>query len=133
MRAVEDWPAWWPSVRRVEPVAAGDRDGVGAVYRLTWQTALPYTLALATEVTANDPVRRIEVRARGDVEGTGTWTLRPKAGTTLVRYCWRVGVTRAWMRVGLPLLRPAFAWNHGKVMEAGRFVLGQHVAVAPSG
>ena len=44
LRAVEDWPSWWPSVRKVEPVAAGDGDGVGAIHRLTWQTALPYTL-----------------------------------------------------------------------------------------
>jgi hypothetical protein len=28
LRAVEDWPSWRPSVRWVEPVGAGDRDGV---------------------------------------------------------------------------------------------------------
>jgi uncharacterized protein YndB with AHSA1/START domain len=133
LRAVEDWPSWWPSVRKVEPVSAGDGDGVGAIYRLTWQTALPYSLVLATEVTAIDPMRRIEVRAQDDVEGTGTWMLRHEAGTTFVRYVWRVGVTRAWMRVGLPLLRPAFAWNPGKVMEAGRLGLQQRIAAAPHG
>ena len=133
LRAVESWPTWWPSVRRVEPVAAEDGNGVGAIHRLTWQTALPYTLTLATKVTAIDPMRRIEVRATGDVEGTGTWMLRPEAGTTLVRYVWRVSVARPWMRVGLPLLRPAFAWNHGKVMETGGFGLRQRLAVAASG
>ena len=73
LRAVEDWPAWWPSVRRVEPVAAGDRDGVGAIHRLTWQTALPYRSGRMTispgdrlcraaerkEVEALDPQRRL--------------------------------------------------------------------------
>ena len=133
LRAVEDWPSWWPRYRKVEPVAAGDGDGVGAIHRLTWQTASPYSLVLATEVTAIDPMRRIEVRAQGDVEGTGTWILRLEAGTTCVRYIWRVRVTRAWMRVGLPPLRPAFAWNNGKVMEAGRLGLQQRIAAAAHG
>jgi hypothetical protein len=67
------------------------------------------------------------------VEGTGIWTLCPEAGMTVVSYVWRVGVTQAWMRACLPLLRPVFAWNHGKVMEAGRLGLQQRLAAVPSG
>jgi uncharacterized protein YndB with AHSA1/START domain len=37
----EDWPAWWRVVERVELLEAGDADGVGALRRMTWRTALP--------------------------------------------------------------------------------------------
>lgn len=129
LRAVEAWPLWWPSVRRVATLAAGDSDGIGAAHRLVWQGALPYRLAITTEVAAIEPGRRIAVRARGDVEGAGTWTLRPEGGSgTAVRYVWRVGVDKAWMRRLLPILKPIFAWNHGKVMVAGEAGLRRHLA-----
>jgi uncharacterized protein YndB with AHSA1/START domain len=129
LRDVEAWPGWWASVRRVETLEAGGREGVGAIHRLTWQTALPYRLTLATEVTAVEPMRRIAVRATGDVEGTGLWTLASAAdGATAVRYVWRVGVTKPWMRAMLPVLKPAFAWNHGKVMAIGGEGLRRHLA-----
>ncbi|HMQ93111.1 MAG TPA: SRPBCC family protein [Amaricoccus sp.] len=120
LRAVEAWPAWWRSVRKVEPLVAGSESGIGAVHRLTWQTALPYRLVLTTEVTAVQPERRIEVRARGDIEGTGVWTLLPRERDGCrVRYLWRVRVTKPWMRAVLPVLKPAFAWNHREVMRIG--------------
>ena len=36
-----------------------------------------------------------------------------------MRYDWIVEVTKPWMRLSAPLLRPVFAWNHGKVMGWG--------------
>ena len=134
LRAVEAWPLWWRSVRRVETLAVGDAEGIGAVHRLVWQTALPYRLTITTEISAIEPGRRIEVRASGDVEGTGTWSLRPGAeGGTAVRYVWRVGVGKPWMRRLLPVLRPVFAWNHDKVMQAGDAGLRRHLAARPVG
>src|SRR6185312_14196224 len=41
--APEAWPSWWRAVRKVETLASGDARGVGAVRRITWRTALPYT------------------------------------------------------------------------------------------
>lgn len=129
LRAVEQWPDWWRSVRQVEPLADGDSQGVGAVHRLVWQTALPYRLTLDTMVTAVEPPERIEVRAWGDVEGTGIWSLsRDSKGATVVRYVWRVGVGKPWMRRLLPILKPVFAWNHRKVMAIGGAGLRRHLA-----
>ena len=34
-----------------------------------------------------------------------------------MRYDWKVAVTKRWMMLLAPLLRPAFEWNHGIVME----------------
>src|SRR6185503_6729021 len=51
-------------------------------------------------------------RAVRKVDGTGLWTFTPSGDGTHLRYDWRVAVTKPWMRVAAPLLRPVFAWNH---------------------
>ena len=119
LEATGDWPEWWPAVARVERLREGDANGVGAVHRLTWKTALPYTLAFDVETVRVEPMSEIEGHASGELDGTGIWTLHPEPGGTHVRYLWRVEVTRRWMRLLAPLLRPVFAWNHDKVMAWG--------------
>jgi hypothetical protein len=116
---VAAWPRWWPSVRRVETLAPGDADGIGAIRRLSWQTALPYDLTFDVEVVRVDPHRLIEGRAFGELEGTGAWTFAEAEGVTTATYDWRVDVGKPWMRRFAPLLRPVFAWNHGVVMRRG--------------
>ena len=61
----------------------------------------------------------IEGRAEGELDGLGRWTLTPDGARTHVRYDWIVEVTKPWMRLAAPLLRPVFAWNHGMVMRWG--------------
>jgi uncharacterized protein YndB with AHSA1/START domain len=110
------WPSWWRAVKRVELLRAGDADGVGAVHRLTWATALPYTLTFDVETIRVERLSEIEGRAFGELDGTGLWTLHTEPEGTHVRYVWRVEVTKPWMRRLAPLLRPIFEWNHNKVM-----------------
>jgi hypothetical protein len=119
LTAPEHWPSWWRAVARVEPLAEGDANGVGAVRRITWRTALPYTLTFTMRVTRVEPMALIEGRAEGELAGIGRWTLRPEGARTQVRYDWMVEVTKPWMRRAAPLLRPVFAWNHGVVMRWG--------------
>lgn len=120
LRAVEAWPAWWPRVAAVETLEPGDGEGVGARHRLLWTTALPYRLAIETQVIAVEPMRRIVAAASGELDGTGIWTLEPVPGGCLVRYRWRVRPNKPWMRRFAPWLAPVFAWNHDRVMESGR-------------
>lgn len=116
----EEWPDWWRAVKRVEPLRDGDDEGVGAIRRFTWATALPYTLSFDVETVRVVRHRLIEGRASGELDGVGLWTFRePDGGGTHLNYLWRVGVTKPWMRRLAPLLRPVFAWNHGKVMAWG--------------
>jgi hypothetical protein len=119
LKTPEEWPAWWRAVARVEKLADGDRNGVGAIRRMTWRTALPYTLTFAMRTTRVEPMRIIEGRAEGELQGLGRWTLSPDGARTHVRYEWIVEVTQPWMRVMAPVLRPVFAWNHGVVMGWG--------------
>lgn len=127
---VAAWPRWWPSVERVELLNDGDRQGVGATHRLTWSTALPYSLRFDTTALRVEAPHLLEATADGDLRGRGLWTLAATTRGTTVRYDWCVDVTQSWMRVLAPLLRPVFAWNHRVVMERGRRGLLQELARA---
>ena len=123
-----EWPRWWRFVHSVEELDAGDADGVGARYRFHWGSRLPYSIRLLTTVTEIVKPQRISARAEGDLRGVGTWRLDGDDRRTRVEYTWSVDLDRAWMRTLLPLLRPAFAWNHNAVMAAGETGLRAHLA-----
>lgn len=119
IEATEAWPGWWRAVKGAWIVRVGAKDGVGAVHRLAWSTALPYALTFDVETVRVEPLRELEGRAFGELDGTGIWTFTPEGDATRVRYLWRVEVTKPWMRLLAPLLRPVFKWNHNKVMAWG--------------
>ena len=132
LSAPEQWPSWWRAVAKVEVLLPGDAVGRGALRRMTWRTALPYTLTFDMRTTRIEPMTVIEGRAEGELSGLGCWTLDEAGARTHVRYDWKVEVTRAWMRVAAPLLRPVFAWNHGKVMGWGEEGLTAKLAAESS-
>lgn len=123
-----EWPRWWPYVRAVDELDAGDADGLGARYRFHWSSRLPYSIRLVTTVTEIARPDLIRARADGDLRGVGTWRLADADGATAVEYTWSVDLDRAWMRALLPILRPAFAWNHRAVMAAGETGLRSDLA-----
>lgn len=116
----ETWPQWWSSVRKVEVIEPGDADGIGALRRLTWGTALPYDLTFNMRTTRVEPMTVIEGRASGELDGTGRWTLTSEGAGCNLRYDWIVEVTKPWMVNLAFILKPVFSWNHGVVMERGR-------------
>jgi uncharacterized protein YndB with AHSA1/START domain len=128
LMAPEQWPSWWRAVARVETITEGDANGVGARRRIAWRTALPYTLTFVMRVTRVEPMTLIEGRAEGELDGLGRWTLAADGGRSHVRYDWIVEVTRPWMRIAAPVLRPVFAWNHGVVMRWGYEGLARKLA-----
>jgi uncharacterized protein YndB with AHSA1/START domain len=119
LTSIEEWPLWWRAVSKVELLKAGDANGLGSIHRITWKTALPYQLTFDTRMTRIEPMSIIEGQASGELDGRGLWTLRPEGERTHVRYDWNVEVTKRWMRVLEPILRPVFAWNHTVVMGWG--------------
>lgn len=127
---VKRWPKWWPYVKRVEELAKGDAQGVGAVRRFTWASRLPYSLSFDMCVTEIDKPNRMVGAASGELNGTGMWTLNAEGNATRVHYEWRVRVTKPWMRLVAPLARPIFAWNHDQVMQAGGKGLAAHLGTA---
>jgi len=103
----------------VRKLQSGNDDGVGAVYRQVWRSRLPYYVRFDVETTRVEREALLEGRARGDLDGRGTWYFQARAETTLLRYAWCVSATRAWMRLLAPLARPLFAWNHDVIMGWG--------------
>jgi carbon monoxide dehydrogenase subunit G len=116
---VERYPAWWPNVRRVEKLAAGDERGVGARTRFVYKSRLPYLLEFETVATRVERPHLMEVASRGELEGTGRWTLSQDGPVTVVRYDWNVRTTRRWMDLLAPIARPLFEWNHHVSMRDG--------------
>lgn len=117
--AVERWPQWWRGVESVVRLSAGDANSIGAAYRYTWKSKLPYRLAFDMETTSIEPLARLEGRAYGELMGNGRWTFAHARGVTTVQYDWNVRTTKAWMNLLTPVARPLFAWNHDVVMAWG--------------
>lgn len=122
----EEYPRWWPQIRRVEPVD----DRTAAV---TARSVLPYALRFTAGELLRDPARGVlEVALRGDLEGWARWTVRPRAGAgsagTRALYEQEVEVRRPLMRrLALPG-RPVFRLNHALMMRAGRRGLAARLA-----
>jgi len=124
----DEWPSWWRGVRKVELISEGDADGIGSIRRTTWRSALPYDLTFDSEVIRVEKYNLIEVRAFGQLEGRGFWSLSNDGQTTKVRYDWTVATNKPWMNLVAPIARPFFRWNHDVIMNWGEDGLRKRLA-----
>jgi hypothetical protein len=125
----QGWPQWWPYLDAVVPLVQGDADSIGAVWRYTWSSRLPYRLTFDMTTTASRYPELIEGIASGELRGRGCWRLARDGSNTRVRYTWIVTTGKRWMSVLAPLLRRVFEWNHDQVMRAGGYGLARHLGV----
>ena len=132
LRATRAWPAWWRYVASVDELEPGDERGVGALQRYRWTSRLPYALTFGIRTVEVRRGELVRARSEGDLAGEGTWELRDDGDGTRVTYTWRVAVTKGWMRVLAPVLRPLFTWNHNAVMAAGEAGLNEYLSRDPS-
>lgn len=121
------WPRWWPHVLAVDTLDEGDASGRGAVRRLLWRTALPYVIRIEVEVEDCAAPARLVARARGELAGSGCWSLSEHDGATEVVYRWEVAARRPLLRVLSMLLAPVVRWNHARVMRAGAHGIARHL------
>lgn len=124
-----EWPGWWRYVKKVEEIAEGDADGLGAVRRFTWTSRLPYELTFDMRTTALRKPHFIEGVASGELNGSGRWRIAESAKGTRAEYEWSVDTGKRWMNILAPLLAPAFRWNHGQVMREGARGLACYLGV----
>lgn len=129
LTAPETWPAWWRHVESATCIARGDAQGIGAIWRYTWTSRLPYRLTFDMTTTASRRPHRLEGAASGELSGIGRWRLARDGDASRVRYDWIVTTTKRWMNALAPLLAPAFEWNHDQVMAAGGHGLAAHLGV----
>jgi uncharacterized protein YndB with AHSA1/START domain len=116
LRDPRDWPSWWRWLKAVDVLAEGDDQQIGARYRYSFGTALPYTLSFVTTVVEAEQYVRLKGQAEGELEGVGLWQFADTATGCLVTYTWLVETTKPWMRALAPVGRPLFSWNHDVLM-----------------
>jgi uncharacterized protein YndB with AHSA1/START domain len=117
---LDQLPGWYPAVHQAQTLAPGDDQGVGARVRYGIKGRLPMRLAFEATITRVDPPRELELRAEGELAGTGRWLLDQHGEITTTRYLWDVQTTKPWMNLVAPVARPLFAWNSkGVMLDAG--------------
>jgi hypothetical protein len=111
---------WWPSVYlRVETLRQGDKSGVGKVMSLVTKGWLPYTLSWRFEIVEARPPHGFSLKARGDFEGTGSWSFQQEGGSVVAGYDWRIDAEKPLLKALTPLLKPVFSANHRWAMARG--------------
>ncbi|MFN3543952.1 MAG: SRPBCC family protein [Thiobacillus sp.] len=119
LEAAEDWPRWWPEIRRVQLLQQGGDEDEGVVRRTWWTSHLPYGFVIDLTTRAAERPYLLAVEASGDLVGMGRWEIAAIPVGTRVRYVWQVSPHKVWMRWLAPFLLPLFAWNHHAVMKDG--------------
>ena len=118
---LDQLPAWYPAVHEVQTLAPGDDQGIGARVRYVIKGRLPMRLAFEATITRVVAPRELDLRAEGDLAGTGRWDLEQHDDLTSARYTWDVHTTRPWMNLVAPVARPLFTWNSkGVMLQAGQ-------------
>jgi hypothetical protein len=117
---LEHLPVWYTGVQEARELAPGDPQGVGRRVRYVIKGRLPLRLGFEATTIWSVPPRDQELRAEGELAGTGRWSLDQQGEVTTARYTWDVRTTRRWMNLLAPLARPLFAWNsRGVMLQAG--------------
>lgn len=118
LMAVEEWPAWWRWLKRIDVVrAATSENGVGAVYRNHVGSPTGYAFEFLGEIADADRLRRIDLILTGEIVGRIRYLLSDDpSGGTRVQYAQLVETPKWWMNLLAPIARPGFTWNHDKLM-----------------
>lgn len=114
-----NWPSWWPEVKAVELLAAGDQDEIGKTWRYKWQSPFFYKLSVTLCITDIQPLQSVSALATGDLEGTGEWQFSCHDTTTVAICSWKVRTRIPWMNRMAFLLKPLFRYNHRLIMRSG--------------
>jgi|FLYL01.1.fsa_nt_gi hypothetical protein len=112
----EDWPSWWRWLLGAEILDEGDEAGLGRTVRNTVSTPVGYRLTYVGRVTNLVERRLIEFDASGDLAGTGRFLIASDGHRSMIVFDWLVDTTRWWMNLLAPVARPAFSWNHNRLM-----------------
>ena len=117
---LEHLPIWYAGVQEARELAPGDAQGVGRRVRYVIKGRLPLRLGFEATITRSVPPQEQELRAEGELAGTGRWSLNQHGEVTTARYRWEVRTTRPWMNLLAPIARPIFTWNSkGVMLQAG--------------
>ena len=122
LRELDDYPAWWPEVRRADRVD-------DSTYDMVVRSLLPYDLAFRSTRSRDDPAARVlEAQMTGDLEGFSRWTVTPGLREVMLVFEEEVVACKPLLRrLGL-VGRPAFVANHRLMMRHGQRGLRAYLA-----
>jgi uncharacterized protein YndB with AHSA1/START domain len=119
---------WWPTVYLdVQQLEPGDANGIGRRFRFHTKGWLPYTLRWESRVTEIDRPNRLVIRATGDFDGRGIWTLKQEGGAVAVEFDWKLSAEKPLIRYLSFLFKPLFSANHRWAMAQGEKGLAQEL------
>ena len=108
-----DYPRWWPSVYLAV------RELTPSRVRLHTKGWLPYTLTWEAVTVEKRPPNLLAIRALGDFEGRGIWSILQDGEFTDITFDWKLTADKPLLRYLSFALRPAFEANHRWAMEQG--------------
>ncbi|MBV9463374.1 MAG: polyketide cyclase [Verrucomicrobiae bacterium] len=115
-----DYVRWWPDVYlEVRQTAPARADGTGRQFRLLTKGKLPYRLRWSTEIVEASRPQMFTLRATGDFEGRGIWSLRQEGEDVAIEFDWRLRAEKPLLRSLSFCLKPLFSWNHRWAMARG--------------
>jgi uncharacterized protein YndB with AHSA1/START domain len=121
LAAVEDYPRWWPQVRRARRLDETSGE-------LTCRSLLPYDLVFVMQQELEDPGRLVlRARMTGDLNGTSQWTIAADGDGARAVFDEDVSVGSGLLRAAGRLFRPALKFNHDRMMRAGETGLRAHL------
>ncbi len=107
---------WWRGCYICKLKAGPEGNGIGDEYLTVIRTRMLYKLSFTARIVEKSRPHLIELRADGHLEGSGRLEFEEVGDCTRVRYTWEVRTKKRWMNVWAPFFRPAFVWNHNRVM-----------------
>ena len=115
-----EYPRWWPEVYlATADLLPGHPGGVGRRVRLHTRGWLPYTLRWESTVTEVSRPHRLEIRASGDFNGRGIWSLVEDGEFCDITFDWKLVAEKRLLAALSFALRPAFEANHRWAMARG--------------
>ena len=116
----QDYPRWWPEVYlRVEPLTPL-RKTVGDKVRPLTRGKFPYKIRWQSEIVQANPPHGFIIRATGDFDGRGIWSLKQQGSEVVLTFDWRLRAQKRLIRNLSWLFKALFRWNHRWAMESGR-------------
>jgi uncharacterized protein YndB with AHSA1/START domain len=125
-----DYVRWWPSVwLEADLLEPAGSDGTGRQMRFVSRGRLPYRIHWTARTVDVQRPTRIVVRAEGEFEGIGEWTIRPAGPSQVeIEYVWTVTANKPLLRYLSPIFKPLFEANHRWAMARGEESLRQELA-----
>jgi hypothetical protein len=113
--AVDDYPRWWPWLRRFEAtgLVAGD------TWRCVVQPPLPYTLRFRVALDEVDPHRLVAATLTGDVTGQARLEIDERDDGCEARLVSRLAPGNGALRIVAMLARPIARFGHDWVLDTG--------------